>query len=66
MELADLARKHGRLTDPATDQVVEVLSKVRTMAAHPGAYVRRMPTGMYRNSLSRQGDHRDHSRTVIP
>jgi hypothetical protein len=41
-ELADLARKRGWLTDPATDQVVEVLNKARTMAAHPGAYVRGM------------------------
>jgi|SRR5215472_13535289 len=41
-ELTDLARKRGWLTDPATDQVVEVLNKSRTMAAHPGAYVRGM------------------------
>jgi hypothetical protein len=41
-ELADLARKRLWLTDPAMDQVVGVLNKVRTMAAHPGAYVRGM------------------------
>lgn len=41
-ELADLATKRGWLADPATDQVVEVLNKTRTMAAHPGAYVRAM------------------------
>jgi len=39
-ELAALARRRGWLTDPARDQVVEVLNKGRTMAAHPGAYVR--------------------------
>jgi hypothetical protein len=41
-ELANLARRRGWLTDPATDGVVEVLNKVRSMAAHPGAYVRGM------------------------
>src|SRR5262249_48164730 len=41
-QLADLARKRGWLTSPATDEVVELLNKVRTMAAHPGAYVRGM------------------------
>jgi hypothetical protein len=39
-ELAGLAKERGWLTDPATDQVVTVLNKARTMAAHPGAYVR--------------------------
>lgn len=41
-ELAGLAKKRGWLTDPAAHQVVEVLNKARTMAAHPGAYVRAM------------------------
>jgi hypothetical protein len=41
-QLADLARKRRWLTGPATDQFVEVLNKARTMAAHPGAYVRVM------------------------
>lgn len=41
-ELAGLARKRGWLTNPATDQVIEILYKARIMAAHPGAYVRVM------------------------
>ncbi len=41
-ELASLAGNRGWLTDPAADEVVEVLNKVRTMSAHPGAYVRGM------------------------
>jgi hypothetical protein len=39
-ELAKLARLAGWLPDEQATQVVEILSKARTMAAHPGAYVR--------------------------
>jgi hypothetical protein len=44
-QLADLARKRGWLNGPATDDVVELLNKIRTMAAHPSAYVRGMRQG---------------------
>jgi hypothetical protein len=39
-ELAGLARGAGWLPGPVTAEVVEVLNKAPTMAAHPGAYVR--------------------------
>jgi len=39
-ELATLARRAGWLPESVTAEVVDVLNKVRTMAAHPGAYVR--------------------------
>ncbi len=41
-ELTALAKDRGWLAEPATGQVVEVLNKARTVAAHPGAYVRVM------------------------
>jgi hypothetical protein len=41
-ELARLAGERGWLTGEAGWGVVEVLNKARTMAAHPGAYVRGM------------------------
>lgn len=41
-ELAVLAAKNGWLEGDAVSDVVEVLNKARTMAAHPGAYVRGM------------------------
>jgi hypothetical protein len=39
-ELVVLGRDQGWLTHAAVGEVTEVLNKVRTMAAHPGAYVR--------------------------
>jgi hypothetical protein len=39
-ELSRLAQARGWLTEPAMDEVLEILNKSRTMAAHPGAYVR--------------------------
>jgi hypothetical protein len=39
-ELAELARRAGWLPESVTGEVVDVLNKVRTMTAHPGAYVR--------------------------
>lgn len=41
-ELARLAGRRGWLADDAVRGAVEVLSKARTMAADPGAYVRGM------------------------
>lgn len=40
--LADLARQHGWLSAADAAEVVTVLNPARTMAAHPGAYVRNM------------------------
>ncbi len=39
-ELAELTHRAGWLPATVTTEVIDILSKVRTMAAHPGAYVR--------------------------
>ena len=39
-ELAELAHQVGWLPELVTSEVIDLLNKVRTMAAHPGAHVR--------------------------
>ncbi|MGH3516273.1 MAG: hypothetical protein ACRDQ7_02405 [Haloechinothrix sp.] len=41
-DLTTLARDAGWLTQPVTDEAIRILNAARNMAAHPGAYVRRM------------------------
>ena len=41
-QLAAVARDAGWLSDEVSDEVVQILNQVRTMAVHPGAFVRGM------------------------
>ena len=41
-QLARVARDAGWLSDEVSDEVVQTLNQVRTMALHPGAFVRGM------------------------